>query len=66
MCSGGNQPVAIFAAIRAIANDRASYLLATGADGEYLPVWDSWPLKFYGDRSFYVMRTDAWTDSAQD
>jgi len=25
----------------------------------YLPVPDSWPLKFYADRSFYVMRTDA-------
>jgi len=24
-----------------------------------LPVPDSWPLKFYADRSFYVMRTDA-------
>jgi SAM-dependent methyltransferase len=26
---------------------------------KYLPVPDSWPLKFYRDRSFYVMRTDA-------
>jgi SAM-dependent methyltransferase len=26
---------------------------------KYLPVPDSWPLKFYADRSFYVMRTDA-------
>lgn len=25
----------------------------------YLPVPDSWPLKFYANRSFYVMRTDA-------
>jgi ubiquinone/menaquinone biosynthesis C-methylase UbiE len=25
----------------------------------YLPVPDSWPLKFYADRSFYFMRTDA-------
>jgi hypothetical protein len=25
----------------------------------YFPVPDSWPLKFYADRSFYVMRTDA-------
>ena len=25
----------------------------------YLPVPDSWPLKFYADRSFYSMRTDA-------
>jgi len=25
----------------------------------YLPVPESWPLKFYADRSFYVMRTDA-------
>jgi ubiquinone/menaquinone biosynthesis C-methylase UbiE len=25
----------------------------------YLPVPDSWPLKFYSDRSFYFMRTDA-------
>ncbi|SRR6266478_3159351 len=26
---------------------------------KYLPVSDSWPLKFYADRSFYSMRTDA-------
>jgi SAM-dependent methyltransferase len=26
---------------------------------KYLPVSDSWPLKFYTNRSFYVMRTDA-------
>jgi len=26
---------------------------------KYLPVTASWPLKFYADRSFYVMRTDA-------
>lgn len=26
---------------------------------KYLPVPDSWPLKFYADRSFYCMRTDA-------
>ncbi|SRR6266568_5690189 len=26
---------------------------------KYLPVPKSWPLKFYADRSFYVMRTDA-------
>lgn len=26
---------------------------------KYLPVPDSWPLKFYADRSFYFMRTDA-------
>ncbi len=26
---------------------------------KYLPVPDSWPLRFYADRSFYVMRTDA-------
>jgi ubiquinone/menaquinone biosynthesis C-methylase UbiE len=26
---------------------------------KYLPVPDTWPLKFYADRSFYVMRTDA-------
>jgi SAM-dependent methyltransferase len=26
---------------------------------KYLPVRDSWPLKFYAHRSFYVMRTDA-------
>lgn len=26
---------------------------------KYLPVSDSWPLKSYADRSFYVMRTDA-------
>lgn len=26
---------------------------------KYLPVPDSWPLKFYANRSFYVMRTDA-------
>jgi ubiquinone/menaquinone biosynthesis C-methylase UbiE len=26
---------------------------------KYLPVFDSWPLKFYASRSFYVMRTDA-------
>jgi len=25
----------------------------------FLPVPDSWPLKFYADRTFYVMRTDA-------
>lgn len=26
---------------------------------KYLPVPESWPLKFYTDRTFYVMRTDA-------
>jgi ubiquinone/menaquinone biosynthesis C-methylase UbiE len=26
---------------------------------KYIPVPDSWPLRFYADRSFYVMRTDA-------
>ena len=26
---------------------------------KYFPVPDSWPLKFYADRSFYFMRTDA-------
>ena len=26
---------------------------------KYLPVPDSWPLKFYANRSFYYMRTDA-------
>lgn len=26
---------------------------------KYLPVPDSWPLKFYADRTFYFMRTDA-------
>lgn len=26
---------------------------------KYLPVPNSWPLKFYADRSLYVMRTDA-------
>lgn len=26
---------------------------------KYLPVGSSWPLKFYSDRSFYSMRTDA-------
>lgn len=26
---------------------------------KYVPVPKSWPLKFYADRSFYVMRTDA-------
>ncbi len=26
---------------------------------KYLPVSDSWPLKFYANRSFYFMRTDA-------
>jgi ubiquinone/menaquinone biosynthesis C-methylase UbiE len=26
---------------------------------KYLPVPSSWPLKFYADRSFYTMRTDA-------
>jgi SAM-dependent methyltransferase len=26
---------------------------------KFLPVSESWPLKFYADRSFYVMRTDA-------
>jgi SAM-dependent methyltransferase len=26
---------------------------------KYFPVSDSWPLKLYADRSFYVMRTDA-------
>ena len=26
---------------------------------KYFPVPDSWPLKLYADRSFYVMRTDA-------
>lgn len=26
---------------------------------KYIPVSDSWPLKFYSHRSFYVMRTDA-------
>jgi SAM-dependent methyltransferase len=26
---------------------------------KYLPVPHSWPLKFYADRSFYIMRTDA-------
>jgi ubiquinone/menaquinone biosynthesis C-methylase UbiE len=26
---------------------------------KYFPVSDSWPLRFYADRSFYVMRTDA-------
>lgn len=27
--------------------------------GKYLPVPESWPLKFYSQRSFYFMRTDA-------
>jgi len=26
---------------------------------KYLPVPEAWPLRFYSDRSFYVMRTDA-------
>jgi hypothetical protein len=26
---------------------------------KYFPVPNSWPLKFYADRSFYTMRTDA-------
>src|SRR5258708_8712353 len=26
---------------------------------KYLPVFDSWPLKFYANRSLYVMRADA-------